>query len=219
MSHKSKTVRTLQDLGVVKSEVKQVVPLLKNSDVENIFANVAKKFSCEDLVDAVALRDEAFMEMAVVTEIMADPRFADRAKVEATLDKAQAVIDEAVKEALHEIETNNPRYNVLKMMAQASPDAQAIFDEWRKEIENVVLSIKTDEALALELAKAELEDLRKTLDPMKADADRYAEQARQKFQKAEKIALGHGFSFKSGVIHPVTLKGKETFKTFKELPA
>jgi hypothetical protein len=218
MAPKSKTVHSLKDLGALKPEVKQAVPLLKNSDVENIFVNVAKKFSCEDLVDAVNMREEAFMQMEVVTEIMTDPRFADRAKAEAMLAKAQAALDEYVKEAMFEVETNNPRFTALKMMAKASPDAQAIFDEWKKEVESAVRAIKTDETAMLLAAQSQLEDLRKTLDPMKAEADRYAEEARQKFEAAEKIAKAHNFSFKKDT-HPVSVNGKEVIKSWKELPA
>ena len=204
MAPKSKSVNSLKALGSLKTEVPQAIPLLTNSNVEDIFMKVAKKFSCEDLAEAVNLREAAFMEMEVVTEVMADPRFADRAKVEKDLADAKAALDAYVAQAIADIAIKNPFYNALKLMAKRSPDSQAIFDEWSREVENVVRAIRVDEAAALVKAQNDLEDLRKTLDPMKEEADKYATAARSKFEAAEAIAKKHGFSFKK----PEPVNGK-----------
>jgi hypothetical protein len=220
MSKKNGTTLSEQ-LAAVKPLVKQVDPVLSNSNLENIFDRVTSKLSLPGLKEAVDLREEAFNEMEIVSELMKDPRFGEKDEAERKVAKMQSLVKALVNDAIRDAEVKNPRFAALKLLSETLKD-HSFIAAWETEVRTELHSIYTKEFEDLELAQMQLEELRATLDPLKAEADKYAVSARSKFAKAQEIAKAINPAFKfpeAKKAHPVYVNGKEVIKAWKDVPA
>lgn len=191
-----KNSKSLQEqLAVAKSVVPQVAPVLSNGNIENIFDRVTEKLSLGGLKEAVELREAAFSEMELVSEIMKDPRFSERKAHEQKVANLQRKVDELVNEALRDAEVKNPGFAALKLLSETLKD-RSFIETWMAEARVELHQMYAKEFEDLEFAKLELEQYRTTMDPLRAEADKYAESARAKFAKAQEIAKAINPAFK-----------------------
>lgn len=182
---KSKTLK--EQLVAVMPTVPQVAPVLSNSNLENVLDRVIEKYSLVGLKEAIDLRETAFSEMELVSEIMRDPRFAERMEIQKKVALLESKVSAFVEDTMHLVKEKNPGYQAVKLASEVLKD-HSLLKAYEDEVRAELRSLKSSEFEELEKAQNDLEDLRKTLDPMKLEADKYAAQARAHFAKAQEIA-------------------------------